>query len=95
MGAAPGATAWGALFKVMMILVITAIPVLHLSARYAAKLLYAAIENGQLEEALGLWDRLGRLFAIGFAVMLIIAAIGVFKPRFGQGNATTSDSQGV
>jgi hypothetical protein len=80
-------------FRVMMTMVVIAIPALHLSARYAALSLYAAIENHELERALELWDRLGRLYLIGFLVMLTIAAIGVFKPRFGQKVGTSNDRE--
>lgn len=80
-------------FKVMMALVVIAIPALHLSARSAARALYSAIDRGELDQALQLWDRLGWLFVIGFVVMLVIAAIGVFKPRFGQGSGT-ADGRG-
>jgi hypothetical protein len=80
-------------FKVMMLMVVIAIPALHLSARYAARSLYAAIDSGELHRALELWDRLGRLYVVGFIVMLAIAAIGVFKPRFGQ-KTRTSDGHG-
>lgn len=76
-------------FRVMMAAVVIAVPTLHLSARITALRLYAALDEGQLERALELWNQLGRLYAIGFVVMLMIAAIGVFKPRLGQ----TSTSQ--
>lgn len=78
-------------FKVMMAMVIVAIPALHLTARHAARSLYAAIENGELEQAAAMWDRLGWLYVAGFFVMLTIAAIGVFKPRFGQRIDTTEE----
>lgn len=71
-------------FKVMMASLLIAVPALHLSARFTALRLYAAIDDGRLDEALMMWNRLGWLYVIGFVTLMMIAAIGIMKPRFGQ-----------
>jgi hypothetical protein len=71
-------------FKAMMVMVFVAIPALHFTSRSIALRLYAALDEGRLEEAAALWNQLGWMFLIGFVVMLIIAGIGILKPRLGQ-----------
>jgi hypothetical protein len=71
-------------FRVMMLALLVAIPALHLTARAAARDLYAAIDAGDLSSSAELWDRLGLLYLLGFLVLLVISAIGVFKPRLGE-----------
>jgi hypothetical protein len=71
-------------FRLMIGLLIIAVPTLHLWARSVAMRLYAAVDEAQLDAATMHWNHLGRLYVIGFFVMLLIAGIGIFKPHLGS-----------
>lgn len=76
-------------FRVMIVLLLIAVPTLHLSARSIAMQLYAAVDANHLDDAARLWNQLGKYFAIGFIVMLAISAIGILKPTLGQSQSAS------
>jgi hypothetical protein len=71
-------------FKLTIGLLAIAIPGSHFGARFTAEKLYAAVEAGDFEHALMLWDRLGVFYLTATVVMLVIASIAIIKPRLGQ-----------
>jgi hypothetical protein len=70
--------------RLMIALLVPAIPALHISARLTSNALRAAVDAGDVARAATLWDRLGWLFLAGFVVMLAAAFIATAKPRLGQ-----------
>ena len=72
-------------FRLKVVLIVAAIPVLHLWGRFTALKLHAALEEGaRLEEVAALWDRLSLVLLLAFAAMAAIAWAGRVKPRLGQ-----------
>jgi hypothetical protein len=71
-------------FRVMMGIIILAVPALHLSARFTMLKLDAMVKQAQLQDAAALWNRLGLLYVTATAVFLIVSIIGMLKPAFGQ-----------
>jgi hypothetical protein len=71
-------------FRVMMVMVMVAVPALHIWARLTMMKLDAAIHDARLIEAAGLWNTLGGAYVIALVVFMAVSVIGMFKPRFGQ-----------
>jgi putative copper export protein len=71
-------------FRVMMVMIVLAVPALHLSARFTMLRLHAMVEAADLEKAAQLWDRLGMLYCVAVVVFLVVSIIGMVKPRLGQ-----------
>ena len=71
-------------FRVMMVMVFVAVPSLHIWARFTMLKLDAAVHESRLADAAGLWDMLGRAYAIALGVFMVVSVIGMLKPRFGQ-----------
>ena len=71
-------------FKLMMVLIVIAVPALHLSARFTMLKLLNMVEESRLEDANALWNRLGMLYVTAVVVFLVVSSIGIIKPRMGQ-----------
>ena len=80
-------------FRFMIILLIIAIPTLHLSARSVALKLYAAIDAGDLIQTARLWNKLGLLYFIALLALITIAALGILKPRLGSAPHSAGDKR--
>jgi hypothetical protein len=71
-------------FRVMMVIIVLAVPALHLSARFTMLKLDAMVKHAQLQEAAALWNRLGLLYVTATAVFMVVSIIVMLKPGFGQ-----------
>jgi hypothetical protein len=71
-------------FGLMMALLAVAVPISHLAARSTMLKLRSAIETGRLDEAGMLWDQLGWAYVLSTVAMVLIASLGVIKPRLGR-----------
>jgi hypothetical protein len=71
-------------FKVMMISVLITIPALHLWARWTMLKIRAAVEAGDFTAAAALGDTMAVAYTISLIILLVIAAVGIIKPGFGQ-----------
>src|SRR5262245_27213275 len=72
-------------FRLMIGMLLMAIPASHLWARTTAETLYEVVEAGRMDEAAVLWRQLGTAYTVSLAVMLLIVCIATVKPRLGQG----------
>lgn len=74
-------------FRLMMAMLVVAIPGSHLWARLTAEKLYEAVEDGRLNQASALWDQLGAAYIVSTAVMFVIAMIAIVRPSLGKGES--------
>ncbi len=71
-------------FRVKALLLLVALPSLHLWARGRATTFYDAIDAGAIAELPDLSDRVTFAFATAIVILFGIAIIGRVKPRLGQ-----------
>lgn len=71
-------------FRIMMPLVVLAIPAFHVLGRVTALRLYDAVDEHRLGDAAALWNTLGVTYVSAFLVLTALATIGWIKPRLGQ-----------
>jgi hypothetical protein len=71
-------------FRLMMALIVVAVPILHIWARWSMLKMVDAVEAGELDRAAMLWTRLSWAFLMALVAFLGIATIGILKPRMGR-----------
>ncbi len=71
-------------FRLKIILLAIAIPILHFRTRGLVLEFYAAIDSGNLDEAARLWNIVGPAYFIALLVLLPIAGLARYKPRLNQ-----------
>ena len=71
-------------FRIMMGALLIAIPTLHFWSRATMLKIRQAVDAQDFAQADELWNRMGSAYLISFIMILVIAAIGIIKPRFGQ-----------
>ena len=70
-------------FRLKVALLVVLIPGLHFWSRGRVLAFYAALDEGRLNEAPELWQRVGVAFAVALVTMLCVASLGRYKPRLG------------
>jgi hypothetical protein len=70
-------------FRVKLVAILVVVPTLHVTARSRVHRFDEALVAERLEELSTRWAETGRIFLVAFVAMLIVGAIGRFKPRFG------------
>jgi hypothetical protein len=71
-------------FRLMMAVLVVAIPALHISARLTSHALTSAVEAADFARAEALWSRLDSLFIAAFIVFAGVTLVAQIKPRLGQ-----------
>jgi cytochrome bd-type quinol oxidase subunit 2 len=71
-------------FRTMIGMLVIAVPGSHIWARSTAERLYEAVEAGRMDQAADLWQQLGMAYVLSLTIMLVIASIGIIRPRMGQ-----------
>lgn len=71
-------------FRIMMAVLVIAIPALHISARLTSLALQHAVETADFAKAGALWSRLDHLFVAALVVFAGVTLMAQLKPRLGQ-----------
>jgi len=71
-------------FRVKLVVLLVALPALHLWSRTRVREWYALVDANRLDEALAAWHDVGLRFTVALAVLLPVAALAKVKPRLGQ-----------